>query len=243
MTQSKNKSVWEKEEVARAFLESERGAIPGEELQMGIIGKIAQQWYDNPSKILDLGCGNGILGSFLLDIFPSASGVFVDFSETMINAAHDNLGKSPRSLVIKADFSTPKWFNSVELHKPFDIIISGFAIHHQPDKRKRELYSEIYNLLSNGGVFLNLEHVASGTPGAEQLFEEFYADHLYNFQAQSDKGISREAVLESIVKRPDKEEDILTPVDTQCGWLREIGFDDVDCFFKIFEIALFGGKK
>jgi len=26
-------------------------------------------------------------------------------------------------------------------------------------------------------------------------------------------------------------------------WLQEIGFADVDCYFKIFELALFGGRK
>jgi hypothetical protein len=35
----------------------------------------------------------------------------------------------------------------------------------------------------------------------------------------------------------------LALVDVQCGWLREIGFQDVDCFFKVFELALLGGRK
>ena len=26
-------------------------------------------------------------------------------------------------------------------------------------------------------------------------------------------------------------------------WLRQIGFQDVDCYFKAFELALFGGRK
>jgi hypothetical protein len=29
----------------------------------------------------------------------------------------------------------------------------------------------------------------------------------------------------------------------QCQWLQEIGFGDVDCFFKLFQLALFGGQK
>jgi hypothetical protein len=42
--------------------------------------------------------------------------------------------------------------------------------------------------------------------------------------------------------RPDKTENILALAETQCQWLREIGFADVDCFFKLFQLALFGGK-
>jgi len=32
-------------------------------------------------------------------------------------------------------------------------------------------------------------------------------------------------------------------VEAQCAWLGEIGFADVDCFFRILELALFGGRK
>ncbi len=38
-------------------------------------------------------------------------------------------------------------------------------------------------------------------------------------------------------------ENILALVEDQCDWLREIGFSDVDCFFKLFEVAIFGGRK
>ncbi len=236
-------SVWEIEENAKTFLECERGAVPGAELQLEIIGNIARQWCENPLRILDLGCGDGILGRFMLSRFPSASGVFIDFSDAMLDAARKNLNDPGRSVLVKADFGTPEWLDSVSPYKPFDVVVSGFAVHHQPDERKRELYSEIYGLLSQGGVFLNLEHVASPTPEVGKLFEEFYIDHLHEFQMKSDPGTSREAAADIYRNRPDKHEDKPSPVDEQCRWLREIGYSDVDCFFKVFELALFGGRK
>jgi hypothetical protein len=32
-------------------------------------------------------------------------------------------------------------------------------------------------------------------------------------------------------------------VEEQCRWLKEIGFVEVDCWFKVLELALFGGRK
>ena len=240
---TRNKSAWEIEENAREFLEFERSAVPGADLQFSVIGKIARQWCQNPSRILDLGCGDGVLGRFLLSIFPGAKCVFVDFSDAMLQAARENLKTLPGSEIFKADFSTPEWLSAVSPHKPFDIVISGFAIHHQPDGRKKEIYSEIYELLSPGGVFLNLEHVRSSTAEVEILFEEYYIDHLHNHHSISEPATTREEIAEGYQNRPDKEEDKLTHVWEQCVWLKEIGFGDVDCFFKLFEIALFGGRK
>ncbi|MFA6173125.1 MAG: methyltransferase [Kiritimatiellales bacterium] len=237
------KSQWQTQELTKTFLEGVRGAIPGADLQLAVIGKIAQLWHPAPARILDLGCGDGILGRFLLDIFPSAQVMFADFSEPMLKAARDSLKTTPQAIIAAVDFATPQWIQSVAALRPFDIVVSGFAIHHQPDERKRELYSEIFDLLSPGGIFLNLEHVASETQPGQELFDEFFIDSLYNFHSRSDPSAKREEIANSYYKRPDKNENILSPVSKQCQWLRDIGFADVDCFFKVFELALFGGRK
>lgn len=240
---NKTKSSWEIEENAKYFLESERGAVPGSDLQMEIMASIVQQWRPSPSNLLDLGCGDGILGRFMITCFPDVEAVFVDFSDTMLEAARASLSHFPNSTILKADFGSSDWLRTVETQKPFDAIISGFAIHHQPDLRKKELYKEIYDLLGPGGVFLNLEHVSSSTAEVENLFEEYFIEHLHNFQLKSNPDTEKEIVADGFRNRPDKDEDQLVPVETQCGWLREIGFRDVDCFFKQFEIGLFGGRK
>ena len=236
-------SKWQTKELTQVFLEGVRGAIPGADLQLAVIGKIADRWCSSPKRILDLGCGNGILGHFLLTRFPSASGLFLDFSDPMLDAACQNVGMPANATVAKADFGTPQWIEVATPHSPFDIVVSGLAIHHQPDQRKRELYSEIFSLLSSGGAFLNLEHVASATEAGQELFDDFFVDHLHDFHSSSDPEANRDAIADAYYKRPDKKENILAPAEDQCHWLREIGFADVDCFFKIFELALFGGRK
>jgi hypothetical protein len=40
-----------------------------------------------------------------------------------------------------------------------------------------------------------------------------------------------------------RDANILALVEDQCRWLRQIGFRDVDCFWKYFELAIFGGLK
>ena len=110
-------------------------------------------------------------------------------------------------------------------------------------ERKRELYAEIFDLFRQGGIFLHLEHVSSATEGIEAVFDDCFTDHLYAVHSRSTSAASRKQIAETYYARPDKAENILAPVEMQCDWLREIGFSDVDCFFNVFELALFCGRR
>ncbi|MDD2851567.1 MAG: class I SAM-dependent methyltransferase [Desulfuromonadaceae bacterium] len=236
---SNTKSYWQSEESATAFLKGVRGAIPAAGLQLEIINHIVQSWCPQPRCIVDLGCGDGILGRFLLANNPETHVTFVDFSAPMLEAVRKQVGDDERATIVTADFSSPAWSQAINGNEPFDIVVSGFAIHHLPHTRKHALYSEIFRLLAPGGVFLNLEHVASETAPVENLFDEFFIDHLHRFDGVK----CREEIAQAHYSRPDRDENILASVDEQTGWLRSIGFIDVDCFFKTFELALFGGRK
>ena len=237
------KSEWQKEDPAMIFLQGVRGAIPGADLQFEVLAKIAQLWCSQPSRILDIGCGDGVIGRFLMNIYPAVHATFVDFSDPMLNAARDQLNDAKRAVLVKADITTSAWLKDVRSEAQFDIVVSGFAIHHKPDARKKGLYAEVLDLLAPGGVFLNLDHVASLTSSGEELFSDFFIDNLHRFHVKEAPNKTRQEVAETYYNRPDKKENNPAPVDVQCEWLRQVGFLDVDCFFKLFELALFGGRK
>ena len=75
------------------------------------------------------------------------------------------------------------------------------------------------------------------------MFDELFIDSLVSFQRNSNPKASREKIANEFRSRDDKKANVLSPVEDQCRWLREIGFDHVDCYFKIFELAVFGGVK
>ncbi|MGF1494109.1 MAG: methyltransferase [Microcoleaceae cyanobacterium] len=241
--------VWKTATLAQNFLEGVRSAIPLAAEQLEMMLRVIQMVRPNVKNFLDLGCGDGVLGQAILQRHPQTRGTFLDFSPTMLEAAQqkvrfaDDAASNGAIQFFSGDFGTPNWLDLVQSEMPFDVIVSGFSIHHQPDSRKQELYREIYQLLSPGGVFLNLEHVASQSKLGETLFDQLFVDSLYVYHQRLGNSNSREEIDQQYYNRADKTANILTAVELQCDWLRQIGFQDVDCFMKLFEIALFGGVK
>jgi len=167
-------------------------------------------------RILDLGSGDGRLLALLLIDRQDAEGIALDFSPTMIKAASERFSNDPKVQVVNHNLDNP-----LPGLGQFDVIVSSFAIHHCEDERKRQLYSEVFNALVPGGIFYNLEHVASPT---DELHSRFI----------------RSLGLSEGEEDPSNK---LLDVETQLQWLRDIGFKNVDCNWKWLELALFGGNK
>jgi tRNA (cmo5U34)-methyltransferase len=169
----------------------------------------------HPRRILDLGTGDGRLVRLICRAHNPCPTVGLDVSEFMLGAAREACGELPFE-GIRHDLAEP-----LPALGQFDAVVSSFAIHHLEHPRKRELFREVYGVLAPGGIFANLEHVASPTP-------ELHANFL------SKLGLSPET--EDPCNR-------LLDVETQLQWLREAGFDHVDCYWKWLELALLVGKK
>ena len=84
------------------------------------------------TRFLDLGCGDGALTQLVIDAYPSAEGVLVDFSEPMLKRAGERLRRlGGRATLVRADLNDPSWTQQLPGGR-FDAIVSGLAIHHLP---------------------------------------------------------------------------------------------------------------
>ena len=236
-------AVWQSDEVAAAYLSGVRGAIPLAAAQIDTVLLLIGASGRPVRRVLDLGCGDGVLAAAVLGRFPQARATVLDFSGPMLAAARARFAAQVESVrIVVADYSDPAWVGQIAEDAPFDVIVSGFSVHHQPDDRKRRIYRECFGLLAPGGVFLNLEHVASASAWAARANDENFVDHLAAHARRTGDPRSRDEVARAYYFREDKAANILAPVEEQCSWLRAIGFTDVDCFFRQFEFALFGGR-
>jgi SAM-dependent methyltransferase len=166
-----------------------------------------------PRRVLDLGCGDGRLVALVLEHRPDVEEVVaVDVSEPMLDRVRERFADNRRVEVRTHDLN-----DDIRELGSFDLVVSGFAIHHVDDDRKRALFGEVRSSLGPGGLFADLEVVASASP---RLHAEF---------------------LELIGRTADDPEDRLASVEDQAAWLLDVGFVDVDCFWRWRGFALLAG--
>jgi ubiquinone/menaquinone biosynthesis C-methylase UbiE len=234
-------TVWQNSSIVQTFLTGVRGAIPFAVDQINTALQVLEQTGIPVRRVADLGCGDGTIAEVVLTRFPHAEVVAIDFSKPMLKQAAQRLSSfSDRVHLLQADLFTSDWQANLA---PFDAVLSGYCIHHLPNDRKQALYREIYDLLNPSGCFLNIEHVASASPLLESLFNEGMVDAIYNWHHTQGGTSSRQEIAQQYVYREDKKANILAPVELQCQWLRAIGFEHVDCYFKWLELSVFGGIK
>jgi len=201
---------WSEDRLVDRYLDRIGGLAPraaGEDVLVSLLP-------DHPRTVLDLGCGDGRLAALVLAARPSVEHVVaVDSSPPMLRHAQERFGDENRVEVRAWDLEHP-----IDPLGTFDVIVSGFAIHHLGDGRKRALYAEVARALRPGGLFANLEVVASATP---ELHVEF---------------------TRLIGRAADDPEDRLADVESQLAWMREAPMHQVDCLWRWRGFALLAGR-
>lgn len=160
-------------------------------------------------RILDLGTGDGRLIALLRSAHPDVEAVGLDYSQAMLDRAAERFPADPATELRLHDLRDP-----LPPLGQFDAIVSGLAIHHLEDERKRQLFAEVRDALTPGGVFANLDLVTAATP---ELHERFRRE----------------------IGRPeDDPADQLADLGDQLDWLRAAGFAAVECHFKWLQLTL-----
>ena len=235
--------VWKLAPVVEQFL-SIRAGIPMAQEQIAMMLAILASRGEPVTNFLDLGCGDGILGAAILGRYPQAHGILSDFSEPMLAQARKNFTQFDGQVQFaNVDYSDPAWTRLVEHSAPFDAIVSGYSIHHQPDARKREIYAEIFGILQPGGWFVNVEHIAPAAELVTEMFESHIIEARVAEEIRTGGPQTREQIAAAFHARQDKQLNKLLPVETQCRWLTELGYTDVDCYFRIYSLAVFAGRR
>ncbi|HHT18256.1 MAG TPA: class I SAM-dependent methyltransferase [Methanobacterium sp.] len=179
-------------------------------------------------KILDLGAGTGLLTSYLHNKYPLGDFVLLDLSEEMLNIARTRFENSSNFHYVVADYLKQ------DLEGFFDIVVSSLSIHHLEHPDKRLLYEKVYQHLNPGGVFINADQVRGPYPANEK---EYYRNWLNKIDMSALSKSEKTIILDRM------ELDKPASLADNFKWLEEIGFVDVDVYYKYYNFVVLYGKR
>ncbi|MFD7967717.1 class I SAM-dependent methyltransferase [Streptomyces clavifer] len=109
-------------------------------------------------RVLDLACGTGSITDRLLTRFPRASSTGVDLDPALLAIARGTFDGDDRVTFVTADLKDPAWPGKLP-HTSYDAVLTATALHWLHSEPLAALYGQLGQLVREGGVFMNADHM------------------------------------------------------------------------------------
>jgi tRNA (cmo5U34)-methyltransferase len=223
----KIKSVFDR--AAQSYDQARRQLVPCFDDFYGAALDLIPFATDSAIRVLDLGAGTGLLSALIAETFPNAHLTLVDISEGMLDQARQRFVDDAARFQFRAlDLAEgPLWGR-------YEAVVSALAIHHVSDEGKQRLFQGVYDVLCDGGVFINADQVLGMTP---EIDEEYKAAWLRQVR---ERGVD-EGDLAAALER--MKEDEMSTLSLQMKYLEDAGFGMVDCWYRNYGFVVYAGRK
>jgi len=220
------------------------GYIPEREERLRVMLDVLEALLPAEFVALDLACGPGAISRGLLERFPKARCVAIDFDPVMLALGQGALGTyDGRLRWIDADLATEGWVESMG-EASVDAALSTTALHWLSAPHLVEIYRELAALIRPGGVFLNGDNMDFGPDlPTVQRFAEDARERAWSDESFAARGIeTAEQWWEALEQEPSMAPLIAehgrrwaskerpsssTGFDLHAGALRNAGFREV----------------
>ncbi|MEV4447303.1 MULTISPECIES: class I SAM-dependent methyltransferase [Streptomyces] len=109
-------------------------------------------------RVLDLACGTGTITARLLDRFPKATSTGVDLDPALLTIAEGTFAGDERVSLVTADLKDPHWATRLP-YDSYDAVLTATALHWLHSEPLAVLYGQVAELVRDGGVFMNADHM------------------------------------------------------------------------------------
>ncbi|MDH5656678.1 MAG: class I SAM-dependent methyltransferase [Spirochaetia bacterium] len=183
---------------------------------------------NNPSHILDLGAGTGLLSKYLYEKFPEAEFTLTDIADQMLDVARKRFSGLSGFHFLSGDYTKDL------PDREFDLITSALSIHHLTDEEKESLYANSFGRLKPGGCFVNLDQFNPSSEAMKEPFNRFWYDFIDNSTITDEE-------KKMWLKR--RELDKENSIDDTKSILEKCGFKTVECIYSYYKFGVIVAVK
>jgi tRNA (cmo5U34)-methyltransferase len=182
---------------------------------------------DRDYRVLDLGCGNGVLSELVLRKLPRSFVVGFDLTENMLDAFGRKLSNYAGQFELRqGDYRVDP------IGKEYDVIIAGLTLHHLTWEEREKFYQTAYSALSPGGLFLARDIIVDED---QRVVQDQYAHWKEFMKSQGEDP-------ELWYSKHAEKDHPLTLAD-HFTWLRRAGFSKVACHWRLYNFAITTAEK
>jgi tRNA (cmo5U34)-methyltransferase len=239
--------TWSEADSA-TFLDRGKYYVPERELQIRIIAGLLESQGD-AARIVELCPGEGHLTAALLERFPKAWVLALDGSEAMREATRRSAGEHRGRLEVRAfDLLAHDW-------RGFDgeksnAVVTSLTVHHLEGEKKLDLFKDLYESLTPGGIFVLADLTEPPTAIARRIAAESWDEEVRRRALEIDGNLNAFKAFQAdqwnyyahFAPGADPIDKPSSLMD-QLLWLREAGFADVDVHWMKAGHAIMSGRK
>ncbi len=219
-------------------------AVPRREEQLATLLCLLPFGRDDAFRIVDLGCGEGVLGHAALTAFPNASALALDGSASMREHASNLLSAFGERVDVRPfTLESDEWLGELD---GAGCVVSSLVVHHLTDDGKRRVFQEAHQRIREPGALMLIDCVQPQRGEGVRLYADAYdsISRRQSMECSGDTALFDRFVEEkwNIFRHPEPSE-MLSPLSHQLAWLVDAGFEGVDCFWLQAGYAVFGGYK
>jgi tRNA (cmo5U34)-methyltransferase len=235
--------TWGSREFVERWAAKGGWQAPLREVQTAMVLRMIPHPIDAPIRVLDIAAGYGALAVAVLNDRPNATAVCLDASDAMLNLGKERTTNlKDRISFIQGSLESSNWVKSVE--GTFDAVISSRALHHfTGNQRRRHIFREVFGLVRADGCFLNADNVKATTKSLSDRYRRARDEYLDRFVRESTGGKTNLAEVRAASPSTYHGPHNNGYLEEELAWLREAGFQDVDCFWKFTTTVVYGGFK
>ncbi|KOG38164.1 class I SAM-dependent methyltransferase [Streptomyces resistomycificus] len=136
--------------------------MPDREDRFRIMLDMVEALVGTAPRVLDLACGTGTITARLLARFPQATSTGVDLDPALLAIAEGTFAGDERVTFVTADLKDPDWPTKLP-HDSYDAVLTATALHWLHSEPLAALYGQVAELVRDGGVFMNADHMIDDT--------------------------------------------------------------------------------
>ena len=236
--------MWD-EDLSRTYNKISRYIIPEREFQYHTMVSLIPD-PGQPFNLLELCCGEGLLAGRLLESFPGCTVYGMDGSTTMLDAARERLADfGDRFQPVSFDLASSGWRKP---GFPVHAVLSSLAIHHLHEEQQAQLFIDIFQFLSPGGVLITSDIIQpeseQGLNYAAGVVDETVRKRSLELDGNLDVSEFFRREHWNNFRYPDQDPlDKPSSLLAQLHWLKQAGFRQVDVYWMLAGYAIFGGVR